>query len=68
MIFSSPLFLFLFLPVVLTLGLCLPGTRLKNAWLLLASIIFYAWGEVVFVLLMLGSTVANYALGRWMEK
>jgi alginate O-acetyltransferase complex protein AlgI len=68
MVFSSPLFLFLFLPVVLTVYLCLPGLRLKNAWLLLVSVIFYAWGEVGFVLLMLGSTLMNYGLGIWVDK
>jgi alginate O-acetyltransferase complex protein AlgI len=68
MVFSSPLFLFLFLPIALTVCLCLPGARLKNSWLLLISIVFYAWGEVVFVLLMLASTVINYLLGLWMDR
>src|SRR5689334_13535758 len=67
MVFSSPIFLFLFLPVVL-LGLGLPGLRLRNFWLLVFSIIFYAWGEPVFVFLMLGSTFMNFFLGRWVER
>jgi alginate O-acetyltransferase complex protein AlgI len=67
MVFSSPIFLFLFLPIVLA-GCLLPGLRLRNAWLLFFSILFYAWGEVGFVGLMLGSTVINYGLGRWVEK
>jgi len=66
MVFSSPIFLFLFLPVV-WLGLGLPTLRLRNIWLLIFSLIFYAWGEVLFVFLMLGSTVMNYFLGRWVE-
>jgi alginate O-acetyltransferase complex protein AlgI len=67
MVFSSPIFLFLFLPIVLA-GCLLPSLRLRNFWLLTFSILFYAWGEVGFVGLMLGSTVINYFLGRWVEK
>jgi alginate O-acetyltransferase complex protein AlgI len=67
MVFSSPIFLFLFLPVVLA-GCLLPSLRLRNLWLLAFSILFYAWGEVGFVGLMLGSTVINYLLGRWVDK
>lgn len=44
MVFSSPLFLFLFLPVVLTVYFLLPGLRARNSWLLLVSLFFYAWG------------------------
>lgn len=67
MVFSSVIFLFLFLPLVLTAYFVWPGIRLRNLWLLLASIVFYAWGEPLFVLLMLGSTMANYGLGRWLD-
>src|ERR1051326_4810120 len=67
MVFSSPIFLFLFLPVALGYFL-LPGLRLRNAWLLALSIVFYAWGEVVFVFLMLASTVMNYFLGLWVDR
>src|SRR2546427_9395167 len=67
MVFSSPIFLFVFLPLVL-LGLALPRLPLRNLWLLLFSILFYAWGEMTFVLLMLGSTVVNFFLGRWVER
>src|SRR5580658_4871977 len=67
MVFSSPIFLFLFLPVVLA-GCLLPSLRLRNLWLLAFSILFYAWGEVGFVGLMLGSTAINYLLGRWVDK
>jgi len=42
--------------------------RLRNLWLLAFSILFYAWGEVGFVGLMLASTVINYFLGSWVEK
>jgi alginate O-acetyltransferase complex protein AlgI len=67
MVFSSPIFLFLFLPVVLA-GCWLPTLRLRNLWLLAFSIIFYAWGELGFVALMLCSTLINYLLGRWIER
>ena len=65
MVFCSPLFLFLFLPVVLTVYLLLPGLRSKNFWLLCASLVFYAWGEISFVFLLMASTLMNYGLGRW---
>ena len=38
-----------------------------NLWLLAASVVFYAWGEVGFVFLMLGSTLMNYGLGLWID-
>ncbi|EEF59047.1 MBOAT family O-acyltransferase [Pedosphaera parvula] len=67
MVFSSPIFLFLFLPIVLTLYSVLPGLRARNLWLLVVSVVFYAWGEVDFVFLMLGSTFMNYLLGLWVD-
>lgn len=67
MVFSSPLFLFLFLPVALTAYLLCPGLRARNCWLLLASLAFYAWGEPAFIFLLLASTVMNYFLGRWVD-
>ena len=68
MVFSSPLFLFLFLPVVLTVYFLLPGIRARNGWLLLVSLLFYAWGEVGFILLLLVSTLANFELGKWVQR
>jgi alginate O-acetyltransferase complex protein AlgI len=68
MVFSSPLFLFLFLPLVLTVYFFLPGLRLRNYWLLLVSLVFYAWGEVGFILLLLVSTLINFELGKWVER
>ena len=68
MVFSSPLFLFLFLPVVLTVYFLLPGLRARNTWLLLVSLFFYAWGEVGFILLLLVSTLVNFELGKWVER
>jgi len=68
MVFSSPLFLFLFLPVVLAVYFLLPGLRARNAWLLAVSLLFYAWGEVGFILLLLVSTLINFGLGKWVER
>ena len=69
MLFSSSVFLFLFLPVVL-LVYYLPLRRWRqgqNVFLLLASLGFYAWGEPWFVLVMLGSILANYGFGLWVD-
>ena len=67
MVFSSPVFLFLFLPVVLTVVLVVPWLKGRNALLLVFSLVFYAWGEPIFIFLALGSTLINYGLGRWVE-
>lgn len=62
MVFSSLEFLCVFLPVVLVLYSIVPGLRVKNALLIIASLAFYAYGEPVYVLLMLGSVLVNYVL------
>ena len=62
MVFSSPIFLFWFLPAVLFTYAVL-DRRLKNFFLLLGSLFFYAWGEPTFVLIMLGSILGNYLFG-----
>ena len=62
MVFSSLHFLFLFLPLTLALCFLLPGEG-KNVVLLLASVFFYAWGEPVYVVLMLFSVSFNYVCG-----
>ena len=61
-LFDSVVFLFTFLPVVLFLYYLMPG-QLKNALLLLASLVFYAWGEPVAVFLMVGMALFTYACG-----
>ena len=63
MVFSSITFLFYFLPGVLALY-WLAGKRWRNLLLLFASLLFYAWGEGVYLLLMLVSITMNYILGR----
>lgn len=63
MVFSSFVFLLVFLPVALGIYYLLPA-RFRNLVLLVASLIFYMWGEPIYVLLMLFSTVFNYGNGR----
>ena len=67
MLFSSPLFVFLFLPIVLGVYFVV-RPNLRNAWLLAASLLFYAWGENVLVALMLLSITMNWAFGLWLER
>lgn len=67
MIFSSIIFLYLFLPAVLILYYS-AGPRLRNAVLLGASLLFYAWGELGYVLLMLISIAGNWLFGIWIEQ
>ncbi len=59
MIFSSPVFLFVFLPFVLTIYFFVPRF-LKNSFLLLSSLVFYFWDERKYGFVMLGSILANY--------
>jgi alginate O-acetyltransferase complex protein AlgI len=66
MLFSSPLFLFLFLPVVLLVYFVVPR-GVRNSFLVLASILFYAWGEGVYSIMMLLSMSINYVFGRLID-
>ncbi len=68
MVFSSLIFLWIFLPAVFLLCLISPGIKWKNILLLLASLFFYAWGEPVYLLLLLFSIFMNWSFGIWMEK
>ena len=61
MLFSSIFFLFYFLPIVLVLNYFLPQ-KYSNVMLLVASLIFYSWGEPVYVFLMIFSAVFNYSM------
>ena len=63
MVFSSLLFLFIFLPLFLMIYYVAPK-RLRNFILFIASLIFYAWGEPVYVLIMIFSTLLDYTVGR----
>lgn len=67
MVFSSALFLFLFLPVVVG-GYFLLEYRLRNIWLLIASLVFYSWGEPKYILLMFTSIGVNYLIALWIDR
>ncbi|WP_455715069.1 MBOAT family O-acyltransferase [Anaerosporobacter sp.] len=66
MVFSSLLFLFRYLPIVLVLYYIVPRAY-RNAILFFMSLLFYAWGEPVYILLMLFSTAVDYTNGRFVD-
>lgn len=66
MVFSSIFFIFCFLPVFMLIYYLLPG-KLRNIALVLGSLIFYAWGEPVYVILMLFSSVFNYYMAMELD-
>lgn len=63
MVFSSLAFLCVFLPLTFALHQLIPGFKGKNALLIVASLVFYAYGEPIYVVLMIVSTVMNWAFG-----
>ncbi|MEG2377278.1 MAG: MBOAT family protein [Clostridia bacterium] len=67
MVFSSITFLFYFLPIVLLVYFLCPR-RARNVILLVTSLVFYAWGEPKYVLIMLFSTVVDYTCGLLIAK
>ncbi|MFB9277669.1 MBOAT family O-acyltransferase [Cohnella cellulosilytica] len=67
MVFSSLVFLFQFLPAALAVYFLSPK-KLRNGVLLAASLVFYAWGEPVYILLMIFSTVFDYGNGLLIER
>ena len=67
MIFSTPIFIFAFLPIVLIIYYSV-GDNAKNLFLLSASLFFYAWGEAFYIAIMLLSIVANFCIGLWIDK
>ena len=64
MLFSSNTFLFVFLPLTVGIYYLCPR-RLRNGWLLAASLLFYGWGEPKYLFLMLGDILMNYLCGLW---
>ena len=66
MVFSSTVFLFIFLPVVFGLYCLIPQRHFRNALLIAASLVFYAFGEPFVVFLMVLSILINYLLGLMM--
>ncbi len=67
MVFASLTFLYIFLPATLLLYYIVPSLKWKNGVLIAASLIFYAWGEPVWVSLLLISATADYIHGRIIE-
>ena len=67
MLFTDPIFLFIFLPGLLAIYFALPF-RFKNGCLLLFSLLFYAWGEALYILVMLASIAFNFAMGLLIDR
>lgn len=68
MLFSSIFFLWVFLPITLIVYWLLPNIKTKNVWLLIASLLFYAWEEPKLILLMLAVVFVNYIGGISISK
>ncbi len=67
MVFSSPIFLFVFLPVTYLVYRLLPGLPLRNAWLTLASLVFFSFGQLPYLVLLLISVLINFLFGLWLQ-
>ena len=67
MVFSSITFLYIFLPIMLLLYFIVPS-KLKNAVMILASLIFFAWGEIRYILIMLILAVMDFVCGNLITK
>lgn len=68
MVFSSPFFLFFFLPITLALTFVFRNSKYRNLILLIISTIFYIFGEGEKVILVLLSITLNYFLGKWISE
>lgn len=64
MVFSSAIFLFIFLPIVFILDRLLPSIKAKNSMLLVVSLLFYSFGKPEYLILLLCSTALNHVCGR----
>jgi len=67
MVFSSLLFMFIYLPVVLAVYYLAP-VKWRNIWLFAVNLVFYGWGEPVYILLMVFSIGINYAAGILVDR
>jgi len=67
MVFSSLTFMYIYLPIVLGIYFILPR-NLKNLWMFIAGLFFYAWGEPIYLWIMVLSTFIDYAAGYFMYK
>ena len=67
MVFSSLTFMFIFLPIVLLVYYISPK-QFKNLFILISGLVFYAWGEPVYVVIMIVSTLIDYTAGLLIDK
>ena len=67
MVFASAIFLFLFLPITI-IGYFLIKPKYRNFWLFIMSLVFYAWGGLIYAILFIFSAYINFLFGIWMEK
>ncbi|MBE5926175.1 MAG: MBOAT family protein [Lachnospiraceae bacterium] len=67
MVFSSIIFMYLYLPITLIVYFLTPA-RYRNIWLFLVNIVFYGWGEPIYILLMFFSITVNYIVGIMVGK
>ena len=67
MVFSSIFFIFIFLPFTL-MSYYIAPRKIRNIFLLIMSLLFYAWGEPAYILLMVATTLFNYFIARYMDK
>jgi vacuolar-type H+-ATPase subunit I/STV1 len=68
MLFPSLAFIYIFLPVFLILYFINHSSLYRNLLLLIGSLVFYAWGEPVFVLLLMAMILVNWGAALWIEK
>lgn len=68
MLFSSLTFLFLYFPIVIILYFSIPNRNGKNIILFISSLTFYAWGEPIYIVLMLISTLNNYSFSLLLQR
>jgi len=68
MVFSSLIFLFVFLPLNLLIYYSVPGLKAKNFILVICSLVFYAWGEPIWVSLLVFSALVDYLNGLFIER
>lgn len=68
MVFSSLLFIWIFLPIVFIGYYFFSDIQYRNVFLLVCSLLFYAWGEPVYILLMFFSILMNWGIGICIEK
>lgn len=64
MVFSSAVFLFIFFPIVILLNTFIKNTKVNNGMLIVASLVFYAFGEPVYIALLILSVTVNYYIGN----